>query len=166
MSKRADILEEAKRVITERQAVNGVAEDSFDRIADIWTVLGGDESFGPLSPDAQVALHMAGLKLARLVEQSRQVNGKLPRDVGKLSPDHLVDAIGYLAICYELLAEKGHMTEIAPVLRASGTGGGIGGGEAFDVMARPICSCTTPGCEHVLAVRERLRASGGTGASA
>ena len=86
MSKRIEILEEAARLIGsdgDRERDYGTPQENFKRIADGWAViLQADVS------DEQVALCMAWLKLARLV------NGP--------HPDSYVDAAAYMALAGEL----------------------------------------------------------------
>lgn len=84
MTKRHDILTEADNLIHgERQTHYGTPQDNFSRIAAIWSVILGHT----IQPD-QVALCMAGLKLARLANGPHH--------------DSYVDAAGYIAIAGEL----------------------------------------------------------------
>lgn len=82
---RGEILNEANRLTHgDRDKNYGTPYTNHKRIADIWSVILGIE----VTP-AQVALCMAGVKIARLVE----------------TPDHLdsfVDGCAYLAIAGEL----------------------------------------------------------------
>ena len=83
--KRGEILDEANRLTHgDRDKNYGTPYINHKRIADIWTVILGIE----VTP-SQVALCMAGVKIARLVE----------------SPDHLdsfIDLAAYAAISGEL----------------------------------------------------------------
>ena len=82
---RAEILDNAKELIYgQRQEDYGSPQDNFKRIADMWSVILEKEV-----TEAQVALCMASLKMARLVN----------------TPNHLdsyVDAAGYIALAGEL----------------------------------------------------------------
>ena len=82
---RGEILDEANRLTHgDRDKNYGTPYTNHKRIADIWSVILGIE----ITP-AQVALCMAGVKIARLVE----------------TPDHLdsfVDGCAYLSIAGEL----------------------------------------------------------------
>jgi hypothetical protein len=86
--KRGEILDEANRLTHgDRDKNYGTPYINHKRIADIWTVILGVE----VTP-SQVALCMAGVKIARLVE----------------SPDHLdsfVDLAAYAAISGEIATE-------------------------------------------------------------
>jgi hypothetical protein len=86
--KRGRILDEANRLTHgDRDKNYGTPYVNHKRIADIWTVILGIE----ITP-SQVALCMAGVKIARLVE----------------SPDHLdsfVDLAAYAAISGEIATE-------------------------------------------------------------
>jgi hypothetical protein len=86
--KRGEILDEANRLTHgDRDKNYGTPYVNHKRIADIWTVILGIE----VTP-SQVALCMAGVKIARLVE----------------SPDHLdsfVDLAAYAAISGEIATE-------------------------------------------------------------
>lgn len=85
---RGEILNEANRLTHgERDKNYGTPYTNHKRIADIWSVILGQE----ITP-AQVALCMVGVKIARLVE----------------TPDHLdsfVDGAAYFSICGELATE-------------------------------------------------------------
>lgn len=84
MTKRHDILTEADSLIHgDRQSHYGTPQENFARIASIWSVILGHM----VRPD-QVALCMAGLKLARLA------NGP--------HLDSYIDVAGYIAIAGEL----------------------------------------------------------------
>lgn len=86
---RGEILDEAHRLTHgERDKNYGTPYTNHKRIADIWSVILGQE----ITP-AQVALCMVGVKIARLVE----------------TPDHLdsfVDGAAYFAISGELSLES------------------------------------------------------------
>jgi hypothetical protein len=86
--KRGEILDEANRLTHgDRDKNYGTPYINHKRIADIWTVILGIE----VTP-SQVALCMAGVKIARLVE----------------TPDHLdsfVDLAAYAAISGEIATE-------------------------------------------------------------
>jgi hypothetical protein len=90
MNRRSEILSEADTLINgDRQESYGTPQDNFGRIAAIWSVILGVQ----IRPD-EVALCMAGLKMARLV------NG--PHD------DSYIDAAAYIALAGELAdADKG-----------------------------------------------------------
>ncbi|MFN0145345.1 MAG: DUF6378 domain-containing protein [Dehalococcoidia bacterium] len=96
-----------KRVITERQTTHGVPEDTFGRIADIWLSLGIVTDYN-LPPRTTVALAMAGFKMARLAAQAANSERG-----AKLSRDHFVDAIGYLANAYEQAVAEGVVDPVA-----------------------------------------------------
>lgn len=85
---RGEILDEAYRLTHgERDKNYGTPYTNHKRIADIWSVILGQE----ITP-AQVALCMVGVKIARLVE----------------TPDHLdsfVDGAAYFAISGELATQ-------------------------------------------------------------
>ena len=85
---RADILAEADRLTHgPRDGAYGTPQRNHERIAALWSVI----LETPVTP-AQVALCMAGLKIARLIQ----------------TPDHLdsfVDGAAYLAIAGELATE-------------------------------------------------------------
>lgn len=85
---RGEILDEANRLTHgDRNKNYGTPYVNHKRIADIWSVILGIE----VTP-AQVALCMAGVKIARLVE----------------TPDHLdsfVDGCAYLSIAGEIATE-------------------------------------------------------------
>lgn len=84
MNTRTQILETASDLINgDRQADYGTPQENFARIADIWTVI-----LGHTVRADQVALCMAGLKLARLANGPHQ--------------DSYVDGAGYLALAAEL----------------------------------------------------------------
>ena len=84
MNKRTEILETAKALINgDRERDYGSPEENFDRIAAGWSVI--------LSQDIsaeQVALCMAWLKIARLVNGAKE--------------DSYVDAAAYMALAGEL----------------------------------------------------------------
>ena len=78
------ILEEAEQIINgERKDAYGPVEESFKKVATIWSVVLGYE----VTP-AQVALCMVGLKLVREVTTHKR--------------DNLVDAAGYLGLMEHL----------------------------------------------------------------
>ena len=84
MNERSRILTEADALVNgDRQADYGTPQENFARIAKIWSVILGH----PVRPD-QVALCMAGLKLARLANGPHR--------------DSFVDGCGYLALAAEL----------------------------------------------------------------
>jgi hypothetical protein len=86
---RVEVLREAAALIVgERQANYGSPEVNFQRIATIWNVLKPGVDFSP----ADVALLMAGLKLARSAEGYKR--------------DSAVDGAGYLGIYAELSEDK------------------------------------------------------------
>jgi hypothetical protein len=81
---RADILAEANELIHgDRQHDYGPPHVNFDRIGRLWTVILGTEVL-----PHQVALCMAALKIARLVQTPHR--------------DSMVDAAGYIALAAEL----------------------------------------------------------------
>jgi hypothetical protein len=86
---RAEILEEAKKIVTvDRAAVHGEAEDNFARIANGWTWWLTNRQAGPLD-QYDVACMMAIFKLARMMGN-------------KTHQDNAVDLAGYGAIAGEL----------------------------------------------------------------
>mgnify|MGYP003112110865 CR=1 FL=1 len=89
MTKRNDILAEAQDLITgDRAKTYGDAKLNHERIAAIWSVVLGH----PVTPQ-QVALCMAGVKIARLAETPNH-------------KDSHTDLIGYAALAWELCDEK------------------------------------------------------------
>lgn len=89
MNKRTETLNTAAALINgDREKDYGTPQDNFGRIAAIWSVILGHM----VRPD-EVALCMAGLKLARLA------NG--PHD------DSYTDGAAYFAIAAELAHDKG-----------------------------------------------------------
>ena len=88
MTTRADILDEAKRIVTEdRNIQHGEPEDTFGLIAAYWSA----HLDHPVSA-ADVAVMMIQLKLARLKANPR-------------NRDNWLDGIGYLACGAEIAAE-------------------------------------------------------------
>lgn len=84
MTEREKILAEAAALVCgDRQAAYGPPSENFDRIAKGWSVIMGQ----PVSME-QVALCMAWLKIARLVNGSHR--------------DSYVDAAAYMALAGEL----------------------------------------------------------------
>jgi hypothetical protein len=84
MNIRTDILNEASGLINgDRQKDYGTPKENFDRIARVWSVILGVEISA-----AEVALCMAGLKIARLSNGPHH--------------DSFVDGCGYLALAGEL----------------------------------------------------------------
>lgn len=84
MNTRTRTLEAASDLINgDRQKDYGTPQENFSRIADIWTVILGHV----VTPD-QVALCMAGLKLARLAQGPHM--------------DSYIDGAGYMALAAEL----------------------------------------------------------------
>jgi hypothetical protein len=84
MNERSRILTEADALVNgDRQADYGTPQKNFARIAQMWSIILGH----PVRPD-QVALCMAGLKLARLANGPHR--------------DSFVDGCGYLALAAEL----------------------------------------------------------------
>lgn len=85
---REQILDEAIRLtVGDREKSYGTPQKNHERIAAMWSVILGDE----VTP-TQVALCMAALKIARLIE----------------TPDHLdsyVDGAAYLGIAGELATD-------------------------------------------------------------
>lgn len=87
MNTRTRTLSDAIDLINgEREGNYGTPQESFNRIAAIWSII----LQTPIRPD-QVALCMAGLKMARLVKGPHY--------------DSYVDGSGYLAIAAELSQE-------------------------------------------------------------
>ena len=87
MSLREDVLDEAKQIITvDRNATHGAAENTFEKISELWSPYLG----WPVSP-TQVAVMMALLKIARQSGNSRH-------------QDNYIDGVGYLALAAELAA--------------------------------------------------------------
>lgn len=86
-----DILDRARALISgPRRAAYGAVEQSFERVARVWTELLSSKLKEPLSsPD--VALLMAAFKLCR--------------EANSASTDNRVDAIGYMALKEELHAK-------------------------------------------------------------
>lgn len=84
MNKRTEILETAKALINgDRERDYGSPEENFDRIAAGWSVI-----FSQDISAEQVALCMAWLKIARLVNGTKE--------------DSYVDAAAYMALAGEL----------------------------------------------------------------
>ena len=67
---RFDFLDDAKDKVRERGIEYGSVQDNFEKIARIWSVVLGHEV-----TVAQVALCMAGLKIARLTYDNEDVDG-------------------------------------------------------------------------------------------
>lgn len=85
---RGEILNEANRLTHgDRDKNYGTPYTNHKRIADIWSVILGIE----VTP-AQVALCMAGVKIARLVETPNHI-------------DSFIDGAAYLAIAGEIATE-------------------------------------------------------------
>lgn len=86
-----NILEEAQRVIFERQGSYDAPENNFRRIVTLWNAyLDGKQDKLPLT-EKDVALMMVLMKIAR--------------EVYKHSEDNLVDGCGYLQ-CAQLIEEN------------------------------------------------------------
>lgn len=82
---RAEILDRAKKCVCEdRESQYGSPEDSFELIAELWTVY---LDYG-LSP-ADVAIMMSLLKIARIA-------------TGRFKADSYIDACGYIACAGEI----------------------------------------------------------------
>lgn len=82
------LLTDAMNAVSERGSSYGTVEENFDRIARLWTVLLGKD----VTP-GEVALCLAGLKMARLIQ----------------TPDHRdswVDLAGYAACGGEVTSSK------------------------------------------------------------
>lgn len=86
---RTEILSEAARLTTtERDKAYGTPRTNHDRIAGIWSVILGIE----VTPE-QVALCMAGVKIARLVETPTHL-------------DSFIDGAAYFSIAGEIALER------------------------------------------------------------
>lgn len=93
INKRAEILQTAEGLINgERADTYGSPEESFGRIADLWTAMGLRMDGRPVKA-VDVALALAQLKISRIIGQ----------------PDHMdswVDGAGYLALGGEMAFYK------------------------------------------------------------
>lgn len=96
MSTRGNLLEIAKQVIcNDRQATHGAPEDTFQLIADYWSVYLSKEADRIVDISAEdVAVMMALFKISRL-----QAN--------PFHRDNIIDALGYMAIAGELIERHG-----------------------------------------------------------
>lgn len=89
--KRADVLDIAKTYVTnDRQATHGKPEDTFGRIAELWSAYLGE--WADIKPH-DVAAMMALLKIARIAANPK-------------NDDNWVDGAGYFA-CGSELTEGG-----------------------------------------------------------
>lgn len=88
MSYRVALLNAAKRIVTIRQSVHGKPEDSFGRIAGLWSAYSGHE----IAP-AQVPLMLGLLKVARLAESPSHI-------------DNYTDLAGYAACGADLALQN------------------------------------------------------------
>lgn len=91
---RADMLDEVKRIVTsDRNSSYGEPEDNFKAIADIWSAQGVSIDGKAIQPH-DVALMMAGMKLARLRHDPT-------------NRDSWVDTAGYIACGYHATKKTG-----------------------------------------------------------
>ena len=96
---RAEILDEAKRIITtDRESDYGKPENTFQEIADYWSVYLQHKGFKGYISAADVAKMMSLLKLARMKYRFKS--------------DNFVDMAGYTALAYELEGSEPAMGEV------------------------------------------------------
>ena len=94
-----DIVSEAKKLISgDRRKAYGPVEESFQRVANMWTAIAGQ----PISRE-QVALMMVAFKLSREANSHKD--------------DNIIDAVAYLLL-YEQLTNL-QKTRIRPVWNLS-----------------------------------------------
>ena len=89
MKKSAIMLEQAKETIMERGESYGDPNENFERIADLWIALLGDDTLKRPLSSQDVAAMMICLKLARLASTKGHV-------------DSMLDICGYAALMSEL----------------------------------------------------------------
>lgn len=92
MTKREQVLEEAKKLITsDRQEQYGPPEENFQNIADAWNIQFKNKLSAPLTP-ADVAIAMALLKIVR--------------NIAGYKEDSAIDGAAYLALYAELSSKE------------------------------------------------------------
>lgn len=93
-----DTLKRADEIINgERQDSYGNPEDSFNLIADYWTVYLNNLYKAILIDDIQISLHASDIAIMMSLFKHARMSGQ------KWHPDNAVDACGYLAILNDRL---------------------------------------------------------------
>lgn len=91
VGKRCNVLLDVHRMLNiERLDIDGNPENTFPCIANLWSCVNNNN---PAHTPLSVAIHMALMKIGRFMERYKP-------------EDSLKDAIGYLALAYDIYTEK------------------------------------------------------------